>query len=327
MPPQRRNPGQFGPPRRRPKIAGSTRARSSDASNDRPIDEGAAAENPATENPAAETPAVETPGVETPAAETPADDSSAGDGPAREAPVVEKSASESPVVEPSDTGAVSTVEPGARADATSGDAASDDATPDDGKTDDAKTDDAKTDGVTPLARVSGTASAAKPAHRNRSMRSVLAIGVVALVLAAVAVVAAFGPGTSVSNEAWVDAAATREVTDAAKHAIEAMHGYNYETIDEDFAEIRGLLTQERLEEFDATAEVTKQAAIQTRTVTEVNVLHIGTSVLDETQAEVAAYINVSATGDGIAQGSAQAPVLVRMEKTDGQWLVSEIRDR
>ena len=317
MPPQRRNPGQFGPPRRRPKIAGSTRARSSDASNDRPIDEGAAAENPATENPAAETPAVETPGVETPAAETPADDSSAGDGPAREAPVVEKSASESPVAEPSDTGAVSTVEPGARADATPGDAAPDDA----------KTDDAKTNGVTPPARVSGTASAAKPARRNRSMRSVLAIGVVALVLAAVAVVAAFRPGTSVSNEAWVDAAATREVTDAAKHAIEAMHGYNYETIDEDFAEIRGLLTQERLEEFDATAEVTKQAAIQTRTVTEVNVLHIGTSVLDETQAEVAAYINVSATGDGIAQGSAQAPVLVRMEKTDGQWLVSEIRDR
>ncbi|MFZ3394591.1 hypothetical protein TVH25_15135 [Rhodococcus sp. 7Tela_A2] len=327
MPPQRRNPGQFGPPRRRPKIAGSTRARSYDASNDRPIDEGAAAENPAAENPAAETPAVETPGVEAPAAETPVADSSAGDGPAREAPVVEKSASESPVAEPSDTGAVSTVEPGARAAATSGDAASDDATPDDGKTDDAKTDDAKTDGVTPLARVSGTASAAKPAHRNRSMRSVLAIGVVALVLAAVAVVAAFRPGTSVSNEAWVDAAATREVTDAAKHAIEAMHGYNYETIDEDFAEIRGLLTQERLEEFDATAEVTKQAAIQTRTVTEVNVLHIGTSVLDETQAEVAAYINVSATGDGIAQGSAQAPVLVRMEKTDGQWLVSEIRDR
>lgn len=311
MPPQRRNPGQFGPPRRRPKIAGSTRARSSDASNDRPIGEGAAAE----------TPAVETPGVETPAVETPAE-SSAGDTPAREVPAVEKSAPESPADEPSDTDGVSVVESGDRAEATPGDAAPDDVTPGE-----AKTDEAKTDGKTPPARVSGIASASEPARRNRSMRPVLAIGVVALVLAAVAVVAAFRPGTGVSNEAWVDAAATREVTDAAKHAIEAMHGYNYETIDEDFAEIRGLLTPERLEEFDATAEVTKQAAIQTRTVTEVNVLHIGTSVLDETQAEVAAYINVSATGDGIAQGSAQAPVLVRMEKTGGQWLVSEIRDR
>jgi len=153
------------------------------------------------------------------------------------------------------------------------------------------------------------------------------LGAVAVALAVVAVVAAFRPGTSVSNEAWVDAPATREVTDAAKQAIEAMHGYDYETIDEDFAEIRSLLTPERLDEFDATAEVTKQAAIQTHTVTEVNVLHIGASVLDETQAEVAAYINVSATGDGIAQGSAQAPVLVRMEKVDGKWLVSEIRDR
>lgn len=106
-----------------------------------------------------------------------------------------------------------------------------------------------------------------------------------------------------------------------------MHGYDYRTIDEDFARIRELLTPERLEEFDETAEVTKQAAIQTSTVTEVNVLHIGTSMLDDTHAEVAAYINVSATGEGIAQGSAAAPLLVRMEKTDGRWLVSEIRDR
>jgi len=165
------------------------------------------------------------------------------------------------------------------------------------------------------------------AGRSRGWGPVVLLGAVAVALAVVAVIAAFRPGADVSNRAWVDSTATQEVTEAAKSAIEAMHGYDYRTIDEDFARIRELLTPERLEEFDETAEVTKQAAIQTSTVTEVNVLHIGTSMLDDTHAEVAAYINVSATGEGIAQGSAAAPLLVRMEKTDGRWLVSEIRDR
>ncbi len=67
--------------------------------------------------------------------------------------------------------------------------------------------------------------------------------------------------------------------------------------------------------------------MQTHTVTEVAVTQIGTSMLDDSRAEVSAYINVSATGgDGIAQGSAAAPLLVRMEKVDGRWLVSELTD-
>ncbi|MEU5842541.1 hypothetical protein [Rhodococcus sp. NPDC047139] len=164
-------------------------------------------------------------------------------------------------------------------------------------------------------------------HASGGWRPVLSVGTVAVVLAVFAVVAAFRPGAEVSNAAWVDNAATQEVTEAAKVAIETMHGYDYQTIDEDFAQIRDLLTPERLEEFDSTAEVTKKAAVDTRTVTEVMVEHIGATMLDDTRAEVAAYINVSATGDGIAQGSAAAPLLVRMEKSDGRWLVSEIRDQ
>jgi Mce-associated membrane protein len=160
-----------------------------------------------------------------------------------------------------------------------------------------------------------------------SWMPVVAVAVVAVVLGALAVVAALRPGASDSNIAWVDQAETAAVTEAAAHAIEAMHGYDFETIDEDFAEIRELLTDERRAEFDSTAQVTKDAAVQTRTVTEVNVAHIGARMIDESHAEIAAYINVSATGDGVAQGSAAAPLLVRMEKADGRWLVSEIRDQ
>ena len=91
-------------------------------------------------------------------------------------------------------------------------------------------------------------------------------------------------------------------------------------------EWRKVLTPEMQEQFDRTAEVTKQAAVQTHTVTQVDVTHIGVSMLDDSRAEVAAYINVSATGDGIAQGSAAAPLRVRMERIDGRWLVSELTD-
>lgn len=182
----------------------------------------------------------------------------------------------------------------------------------------------------PAEPVDPPAPPAGDAGRSRASggwRPVIVVGAVAVVLAVIAAVAAFRPGAEISNVAWVDTAETREVTEAAKVAIETMHGYDYRTIDEDFGRIRELLTPERLEEFDSTADVTKKAAIDTRTVTEVMVEHIGVTMIDDTRAEVAAYINVSATGDGIAQGSAAAPLLVRMEKSDGRWLVSEIRDR
>ncbi|ATQ28736.1 hypothetical protein CS378_08360 [Rhodococcus ruber] len=175
------------------------------------------------------------------------------------------------------------------------------------------------DAEEPAAQAVGTAS-------RGSWRAVAIVGGAALALGAFAAVAAARPGATVSNEAWVDSTATSEVTAAAGNAIETMHGYNYETIDEDFAEIREVLTPPMREEFDLTAEVTKQAAVQTHTATEVRIDHIGASMLDDDRAEVAAFISVSATGDAVAQGSASAPLLVRMEKIDGKWLVSEIRD-
>ncbi|MFD6675040.1 hypothetical protein ACFWDA_11820 [Rhodococcus zopfii] len=168
--------------------------------------------------------------------------------------------------------------------------------------------------------------AAAPGPAQRNMRPLVLLGVGAVALGVFAVLAAFQPGAQVENRAWVDAAATEEVQRAATQAIETMHGYNYETIDDNFAAIRELLTPQMQEQFDRTAEVTKRAAVQTHTVTEVTVTHIGVSMLDDSRAEVAAYINVSATGDGIAQGSAAAPLLVRMENVDGRWLVSELTD-
>ncbi|PBC49040.1 hypothetical protein CJ179_20005 [Rhodococcus sp. ACS1] len=152
------------------------------------------------------------------------------------------------------------------------------------------------------------------------------LGAVAVVFGVFAVVAAFKPGANITNTAWVDAGATAEVTKAGTEAIETLYTYSYETIDQDFDKARGYLDDAKREEFDSTADTTKQAAIQTKTATQASVTDIGVTVLDGDRAELLAHMNVSATGDAVAQGSAATPLSIKMEKIDGKWVLSDISD-
>ena len=152
------------------------------------------------------------------------------------------------------------------------------------------------------------------------------LGAVAVVLGVFAVVAAFKPGADITNTAWVDAGATAEVTKAGTEAIETLYTYSYETIDQDFDKARGYLNDAKRQEFDSTADTTKQAAIQTKTATQASVTDIGVTVLDGDRAELLAHMNVSATGDAVAQGSAATPLSIKMEKIDGKWVLSDISD-
>ncbi|MFC9360306.1 hypothetical protein ACFTZB_27520, partial [Rhodococcus sp. NPDC057014] len=152
------------------------------------------------------------------------------------------------------------------------------------------------------------------------------LGAVAVGLGVFAAVAAITPGADISNTAWVDAGATAEVTKAGTEAIETLYTYSYETIDQDFDKARGYLDDAKREEFDSTADTTKQAAIQTKTATQASVTDIGVTVLDGDRAELLAHMNVSATGDAVAQGSAATPLSIKMEKIDGKWVLSDISD-
>ncbi len=109
-----------------------------------------------------------------------------------------------------------------------------------------------------------------------------------------AVVAAFKPGADITNTAWVDEGATAEVTKAGTEAIETLYTYSYETIDQDFEKARGYLNDAKRDEFDSTADTTKEAAIQTKTATQASVTDIGVTVLDGDRAELLAHMNVSA---------------------------------
>ncbi len=152
------------------------------------------------------------------------------------------------------------------------------------------------------------------------------LGAVAVVLGVFAVVAAFKPGADITNIAWVDEGATAEVTKAGTEAIETLYTYSYETIDQDFEKARGYLDDAKRDEFDSTADTTKQAAIQTKTATQASVTDIGVTMLDGDRAELLAHMNVSATGDAVAQGSAATPLSIKMEKIDGKWVLSDISD-
>ncbi|PTR43976.1 Mce-associated membrane protein [Rhodococcus sp. OK611] len=158
-------------------------------------------------------------------------------------------------------------------------------------------------------------------------KRVTTIGLVALGLGVFALVAAFRPGADVPNQAWVDTSETSKVTADAKNAIQTLYTYKFDTVEQDFENARAVLDDAMREQFDKTAAVTKDAVIQTKTATNAEVTDIGLKLLSDDRAELVASMNVSATNDGAAQGSAQGPLSVTMAKSGDHWVITDIRDR
>ncbi len=57
------------------------------------------------------------------------------------------------------------------------------------------------------------------------------------------------------------------------------------------------------------------------------VTDVGVKVLDGDRAELITNVTVSAESNGVAQDSASGPLIVRMEKVGGVWLLSDIADQ
>ncbi|CRK52665.1 conserved hypothetical protein [Rhodococcus sp. RD6.2] len=158
-------------------------------------------------------------------------------------------------------------------------------------------------------------------------RRVAVLTAIAVGLGVFAAVAAVRPGAQVTNRAWVDQAETMEVTAAARDAIQTLYTYGWETVEEDFDNARAVLTDSMRTQFDQTAQVTQDAVTQTKTQTNAQVTDIGVKLLDGDRAELVASMNVSASNDGVEQGSAAGPLSVTMTRVGDTWLLSEIRDR
>ncbi|MFC7963010.1 hypothetical protein [Rhodococcoides kroppenstedtii] len=175
--------------------------------------------------------------------------------------------------------------------------------------------------------------APQPARRStfaqyRKSKTLMLLTGLTAAFALIAVVAFFKPGVDdVSNETWVDTAATAEVTAAARDALQTVFSYKFDTIDQDQDAARAVLTEERRAEYDSTAEQTKQSVLQTTTVTTSTVTDIGVTVLNEDRAELIASLDVSASQDSVDRGTVQTPAAVTMERVDGKWLIAEIDNR
>ncbi|MCD7050650.1 mammalian cell entry protein [Rhodococcus sp. BH2-1] len=167
-----------------------------------------------------------------------------------------------------------------------------------------------------------------PTRAGGPSRRLLAIlGAAAAVLAAFAVVAAFEPGADVANTAYVDIGGTAEVSEAARSALNTLYTYSPDTIDAYPDQARKVLTENMRGEFDKTIDPTVAAVKQGGTATTVQVTDVGVKVLDGDRAELITNVTVSAESNGVAQDSASGPLIVRMEKVGGVWLLSDIADQ
>ncbi|GGF96609.1 hypothetical protein GCM10007304_08230 [Rhodococcoides trifolii] len=165
-------------------------------------------------------------------------------------------------------------------------------------------------------------------HSRKMARVTIAAAVLALLFAIVAVVAGLKPGTTeVTNQAWIDDAATNEVSAAATTALQTVFSYKVDTIDQDQDAARAVLDGDRLNEYNESAEQTKQGVLQTKTTSVAVVTDIGVSVLQDDNAQIVASMDISANQDGVDQGTVQTPVVVTMTRVDGKWLISQIDNR
>ncbi|OZE79763.1 hypothetical protein CH305_14705 [Rhodococcus sp. 15-649-2-2] len=304
MPPQRR---KIVPPtttsKVRRKVAGTGKPAASDAGS-------TTAEGSDT----TETTAITTPAPSTPAPDKTVADKTVADKTVADETAADKTVADKTVADKSATSRPSLAKAATKSDATKSDATEKAATPLDSVTSGAS--DADADQAVTSRKASGI-----------GYKHVIVVAIIAVVLGAFAAVAAFKPFATIDNAAWVDSAATQEVTSAATDALQTLYTYKADTIDADFDAARAVLNQSMLDEFNSTADTTKSAVVQTKTGTEAMVTDIGVSRLEDDKAELIANVNISATQDGVASGSAEGPLTVNMEKVDGTWKLSAIDDQ
>lgn len=168
----------------------------------------------------------------------------------------------------------------------------------------------------------GEAAETKP--RN-TLQLAAALFVVVLVLIGIgSVIAKVALDSKVSNQAYVDNAATDEVKAAAENALTTITAYKFDDMDGWADRSREVLAENMRADLDKTVDVTKSAAQQSKTSTEAKVDPTGVTLLDGDHAEVLVFLTVSVTNDGVAAGSSSGPELARMAKVDGKWVLSEI---
>ncbi|MFE5283542.1 hypothetical protein ACFRAQ_01055 [Nocardia sp. NPDC056611] len=135
------------------------------------------------------------------------------------------------------------------------------------------------------------------------------------------------PNSGSGNLAYVDNAATDEVKAAADHALTTLYGYKAAEIDKWKGSVNSVLTEKMQKDFAKFVDTTVDTIKQTQTDTTVKTDPIGVTLLTGDRAELLVNLNISAVKDGKPEPLASGPIVLRMQKTDGHWLASEITDK
>lgn len=147
----------------------------------------------------------------------------------------------------------------------------------------------------------------------------------AVLLGAVAVIASFKPGVTATgggNTAFVDTAATSEVTAAAVNAVQKTYSYTFTTIGSDLTAATDLMTPDMASKHQANIATIKDAVTQAKTTSKAQVTADGVRTLQGDRAEVVAFVVVTSDNGGTALAPVPLRFTAQMQRVDGTWKLS-----
>lgn len=115
-------------------------------------------------------------------------------------------------------------------------------------------------------------------------------------------------------------AGATEAGAAALTALPQILGYDYRTVEKDFAAARDLLSDSYRPEFDQLVDLVVTESKKDQVVVTLTPLHVGLTSYDDTSAKVLVFANQGVTR-GAGAGTTQVAVVLEMVLVDGTWLV------
>lgn len=162
------------------------------------------------------------------------------------------------------------------------------------------------------------------------------LGLAALVCAAALLLAwvlrdpAPGPGAGISSADDPDvsvasAAVKAAVRERAAEGAAAAYSYAWETLAEDKAAARALMTAAMQDRYDRTMAGVATASQRDRTVVSAEVVDTALVTASSTHARVLVFVNQRTSGDDLAQPALDLDrVLVTLRREGGEWKLSEL---
>jgi Mce-associated membrane protein len=165
--------------------------------------------------------------------------------------------------------------------------------------------------------------------RNRTINWAIALGVVALILAGLAIwfrgqADSLTGGADDSNRALTDAAATSEVKGKLTFAIEHALSYNFTDLDATARAVKENLAGTAVCEYDKLFGQLKELAPAQKLVLTTVVRELGVTRLEGGKADLLVFVDQSTTRTDQNQTTASgAQFGIRAEKIDGTWKITD----